>query len=135
MSAEVPVPGVGVAVLDAGNLLLVQRGREPGRGLWAVPGGKVQLGETLTAAAIREVEEETGLIVELGDVVWVGESIGPGDPPQWHFVLTDFVGAVVSGTLLAGDDAFQAKWVPLEEAGALPLTPTMYSLLERLRVR
>lgn len=130
--SERPIPGVGVAVVDDGRILLVQRGRQPGRGLWAVPGGKVDLGETLTEAARREAREETGLDVEVGDLVWAGESIGPGQPPAWHYVLVDFLAVRLGGQPVAADDAQQAAWFSLEEARRLQLTPTMPSLLDRL---
>lgn len=130
--SERPIPGVGVAVVADGRLLLVKRGREPGRGLWAVPGGKVEAGEELTATARREVAEETGLEVVVEDVVWVGESIGPGDPPAWHYVLIDFVGRVVGGEAVAADDADEVGWFTEEEARRLPLTPTMPGLLDKL---
>ena len=131
---EHPIPGVGVAVMDGDRILLIQRGRSPGRGLWAVPGGKVELGERLVDTARREVLEETGLDVEIGDVVWVGESIGPGDPPEWHYALIDFVGSAVGGRLQAGDDAAIAEWFSLSAARDLPLTPTMPSLLDALEL-
>lgn len=131
--SERPIPGVGVAVVDHGRVLLVQRGRDPGRGLWAVPGGKVELGERLVDTARREVKEETGLEVEVGDVVWVGESIGPGDPPEWHFALIDFRGSVVGGALAPADDAADVGWFTLDEARRLPLTPTMGGLLDALK--
>jgi 8-oxo-dGTP diphosphatase len=127
-----PVCGVGVVVIDTGRILLVQRGRPPGEGLWAVPGGKVKLGESMRETARREALEETGLDLEIGAVVWAGDSIGPGEPPEWHFCLTDFLGAVVGGELRAGDDAVAVRWVPLTEVRSLPLTPTMHSLLEAL---
>lgn len=130
--SERPIPGVGVAVVADGRLLLVKRGREPGRGLWAVPGGKVETGEELTATARREVAEETGLEVVVEDVVWVGESIGPGDPPAWHYVLIDFIGRVIGGEAVAADDADELGWFTDQEARRLPLTPTMPGLLDRL---
>lgn len=114
------------------RILLVKRGREPGRGLWAVPGGKVELGETVQEAARREVEEETGLQVEVGEVVWVGESVGEGDPPAWHYVLIDFIGYPRDGELTPRDDADEAEWFSLDEARRLDLTATMPSLLDRL---
>lgn len=135
MTDRVPTPGVGVAVLEGTEILLVKRGREPGRGLWAVPGGKVLYGETLREAARREVMEETGLEIEVGPVVWVGDSIGAGDPPAWHYALVDFVGRVVGGQLMAADDADEARWVAIDDAESLPLVPTMPSLLEALARR
>jgi len=123
------VVGVGVAVVDEGRILLVQRGHEPGKGLWAVPGGKVTLGETLRAAAAREVQEETGLVVDIGEVIWAGEHISH----HGHIVLIDFLGSWVSGELEAGDDAERAEWVPLVEAADYPLTGTMYELIDLLR--
>ena len=124
--------GVGVAIINEGRLLLVQRMNPPNKGMWAVPGGKVALGETMRNAARREVHEETGLEVEIGDVVWAGDAIGPGDPPEWHFCLVDFSGTVVGGDLRAGDDSAAVRWVPLSEVESLPLTPTMPSLLEAI---
>lgn len=115
--------------MEDGEILLVQRGRDPGRGLWAVPGGKVRHGEPMKAAARREVLEETGLEVEVGEVVWVGEYI----EGEHHIVLIDFAGTVVGGELKAADDAQDARWVPLETASEHPLTTTMYDLVDTLR--
>ncbi len=123
-----PVVGVGVAVLDEKRILLVKRGREPGIGLWAVPGGKVRVGETLREAAVREVREETGLEVNLGDVIWVGENISEFG----HVVLIDFVGFPDAGALMAGDDADDARWVDLSSARSYPLTDTMHELLDTI---
>lgn len=130
-----PVPGVGVAVVDHGRILLVRRGRGALVGAWAVPGGKVGWGEPMRAAARREAREETGLDVEVGDVIWVGDAIGPGDPPEWHFTLVDFLATPIGGELRAGDDAAEVRWVGLREARDLPLTPTMGELLDELDAR
>lgn len=131
-SSDRPIPGVGVAVVEDHRLLLVRRGREPGKGLWAVPGGKVEFGESVVDTARREVKEETGLDVAVGDVVWVGESVGPGSPPAWHYVLIDFLGTPVGGSLAPHDDADEVEWFTAPQARSLPLTPTMPGLLDRL---
>jgi ADP-ribose pyrophosphatase YjhB (NUDIX family) len=124
---------VGAVVIESGRLLVIKRGRPPAQGLWAVPGGKVAWGETMRATARREVKEETGLEVEVGEVVWAGDSIGPGAPPDWHYCLVDFLASPVGGDLMAGDDAADARWVTRAEAEALPLTATMPSLMAVLK--
>ncbi|WP_420613274.1 NUDIX hydrolase [Candidatus Spongiisocius sp.] len=129
-----PLVGVGVVVIDEGRMLLVERGRGILAGSWAIPGGKVRYGERLTDAAIREIREETGLEVALGDVVWTGESLGASEPPEHHVVLVDFTGRVTGGELRAGDDAADVAFVPLEDLRSWPLTPTMYDLLDRLGI-
>jgi 8-oxo-dGTP diphosphatase len=126
--SEFPVVGVGVVLVQDGKVLLVRRGRDPGRGLWAVPGGKVRRGEPMRDAARREILEETGLEVEIGDVVWVGEYLEADD----HIVLIDFAGSVLGGELRAGDDADDVRWVVVEDAVEMPLTRTMYDLMDTL---
>ena len=122
--------GVGAVVVRDGALLLVQRGRPPYVGYWAVPGGKIRPGERLAEAVRRETREETGITVDVGDVAWVGETIGPGDPPTWHYVLIDFTATWISGEIRPADDAAAVRWVPLDEVRNLRLTPTMPALLE-----
>ena len=126
-----PRVGVGAVIMREGALLMVERGRPPRAGEWAVPGGKVRWGEPLEDAVAREVVEETGLIVEVGELVWTGQTIGP----DWHFVLLDFEATIVGGELVAGDDAAQVAWVDLAEAESWPLTSSMFGLIALLRRR
>ncbi len=127
-----PTPGVGAVIREEDRILLVLRGGGAGAGLWAVPGGRSMFGERLREAVARETREETGLEVDVGDVVWVGDAIGPGSPPGWHYVLVDFAVTVTGGTPRAGDDATDLRWVTFDEARAMPLTETMYELLDAL---
>lgn len=127
--SDSPVVGVGVVLIQDNQILLIKRARDPERGKWAVPGGKVRKGESMRDAARREVAEETGLHVEVGDFAWLGEVIND----QVHLVIVDYFGAVVGGDLQAGDDAEDARWVSLDEASDYPLTMTMYDLVDTLR--
>ena len=134
MNAERPTLAVGVVVIDEGRILMIKRGAVIEHGKWAIPGGKVDYGETLRAAAAREVLEETGLQVEVGAGLGVGETLGEGDPPAHHIGLVDFAGRVVGGTLGAADDADEAVFVELGEARNLPLPSSMRRLLDDLGV-
>ncbi len=127
-----PTPGVGAVVIEDGRLLLIRRGRGAYADHWAVPGGRQRRGETMQEAAVRETQEETGLIVEVGDVVWAGDILDEAIPPAYHYTVVDFAASRVGGTLRAGDDAAEARWVSLADIRDLRLTPTMHDLLERL---
>lgn len=104
-------------MLDGDRVLLVRRGREPLRGEWSLPGGKLELGETLREGIAREVREETGLIVLPGALVKVLDRIVRDDDGRvrYHYVLVDFVCAVVGGDLRAGSDAEDVQWVASTE--------------------
>lgn len=128
---RVPRVGVGAVIVQEGALLMVERGRPPRAGEWAIPGGKVRWGEQLEDAVAREVLEETGLIVEVGDLLWSGQTVGP----DWHFVLLDFEARVVGGELSAGDDAAAVAWVPLKRIEEWPVTSSMFELIAVLRSR
>lgn len=98
---------------------MVKRGREPAKGLWSVPGGRVEKGEYLKAAVQREVLEETALQVAVDRLLGIHEVVG--DP---HYVILDFMaGLDGSGDPVAGDDVAEARWVPLDEVASLDCTP------------
>ena len=119
-----PVVGVGAVVLDGGRVLLVKRGHPPLKGEWSLPGGTVELGETLEAAVAREVLEETGLEVSVGQVVEVLDRVdrSPDGRIEYHFVIVDYVCAVRGGSIASGSDAEDARWVPIRELPAYRLT-------------
>ena len=112
-----PIVGVGAVIVDGGRVLLVKRGTPPLEGEWSLPGGAVEIGETLRGAAEREALEETGLLVEAGEVLEVLDRIIPGDDgrTQYHYVLIDFLCRLKSGELRAGGDAMQAEWVGVSD--------------------
>ena len=120
-----PIVGVGAIVVHDGALLMVKRGREPGLGLWSAPGGRVEHGESLTSAVAREVLEETGLSVSVGDLVGVLEVFG-----DEHFVVLDYLAEPVGGSeLTPGADAADARWVPLDDVVSLECTPLFVETL------
>ncbi|MCX5744937.1 MAG: NUDIX hydrolase [Proteobacteria bacterium] len=127
-----PTPTIAVAafVFDAaGRILLIERGKPPGLGLWSVPGGRLEPGETIAAAVAREVREETGLAIEVGPLTEVVERISPA----FHYVILDHVARVTGGTLAACDDARDARFVADPELARLPLTDGLLAVLARAR--
>jgi 8-oxo-dGTP diphosphatase len=111
-----PVVGVGGVVVQDGRALLVKRAHEPRKGEWSLPGGMVELGETLAEAAKREIKEETGLDVEVGEVVEVFDRVHRlENRVQYHFVIVDFLCHPIGGRLQAGDDAEDVAWVGGDE--------------------
>ena len=112
-----PLVGVGVVVHNGESVVLVERGKAPKKGLWAVPGGLVELGESVRDAAKREVEEECGISIELGDVISVVDLINKDESGnvQFHYILIDFTARWLSGELQAASDATDAKWVGNDE--------------------
>src|SRR5713226_697618 len=119
-----PIVGVGAVIVRGDRVVLVRRGNEPRRGEWSLPGGVVELGETLRHAAEREAREETGLAVDAGEVLEVFESITPdaAGKMRFHYVLVDFLCRVRSGELRAGGDALEARWVTGEDLPPLKIS-------------
>ncbi len=125
-----PIVAVGAFVFDReGRVLLVERGKPPGVGLWTVPGGRLEPNETLAQAVAREVREETGLVVEVGALACVVERMGD----DFHFVILDYLARVIGGTLAAGSDARAATFASATELARLPLTDGLETLIERAR--
>ncbi len=108
--------GVGAVVLDGGRVLLIKRAHEPLKGQWSLPGGGVEVGETLEQAIVREVQEETGLDVDVGPIADVIDRIDRDSEGgvEHHFVLVDFVCRPRGGALQSASDADDAAWVPIE---------------------
>lgn len=115
----------GLAYDDAGRLLVVRRRDDPGRGLWSVPGGRVEAGESDAEALVREMAEETGLVVEPGELV--------GRVLRGRYAIADYRCAIVGGTVRAGDDASDARWCDLTDLTGLPLVDELFETLAAWR--
>ncbi len=130
-----PIVGVGAIIFSQESVLLVQRGREPAKGEWSIPGGKVELGETLTQAIVREVDEETGLTVRPVALVKTLERIfrDPDGKVKYHYVLCDFRCEVLDGDPKPASDAAAVQFVPLAELSKYRVAPiTMKVIFEAL---
>jgi 8-oxo-dGTP diphosphatase len=120
---ECPLVGVGAVIAKNGTVVLVKRGRAPLLGEWSIPGGLLEVGETLRQGAEREALEETGLVVRATELLGVFERIVPDDQKRmrYHYVLVDFLCEVASGELKASGDAADARWFSPDELTTLPL--------------
>ena len=130
---DAPVAGVGGVVIRDGEVLLVRRAYPPRAGEWSLPGGRLELGESLVEGVRREVLEETGIEVEVGAVVEVFDRVhrdGDGRV-RYHFVIVDFLCRPVGGVLVAGDDAADARWVTLAEVAGLGVNPHALAVIVR----
>jgi ADP-ribose pyrophosphatase YjhB (NUDIX family) len=126
------VLGVAAVIWNArGDVLLIRRGKEPRKGQWSLPGGKLEFGESLVEGVLREVREETGLEVEILGLVDVAETIrdAAAGAAEDHFVLIDYSARVISGTAEAASDAADARWFTLEELDALSLWSEMRRII------
>lgn len=118
-----PLVGVGAVIVDASRVVVVRRAGEPLKGQWSIPGGLIETGETLQAAVVRETKEETGLTVQVGELLEVFDRItlDPEGRVQYHFVLLDFLCRPVSGQLRAAGDAAEARWLTDQELAGFPI--------------
>ncbi len=122
-----PVPAVGVVCRRGDDVLLIKRGRAPRQGEWSIPGGKVHRGETLHAAALRELLEETGVTAVISRLLDVYEIIDN----EFHYVLIDYVAEWISSEPVAGDDADDARFMTYKEAMAAVTRDDLRDALER----
>jgi len=125
------VPAVGAIVFRDGAVLLVKRGAEPNKGRWSLPGGALEVGETVEAAAVRETLEETRVDMRSVRVFDVRDFIQlEGTKVRWHYVLIDVLCEYIGGDPFPGTDAENARFVPLRELGEYDIAPTALEVLQ-----
>ncbi|MCS7136529.1 MAG: NUDIX hydrolase [Nitrososphaerota archaeon] len=132
---KMPVVAVGALILQDHKILLVKRKNEPGKGRWSIPGGTVELGESLKDAVIREVYEETGLVVEVSELLDIVEVIRKDEVGNviFHYVILDYLAKPISGTLRAASDVSDALWASIEEAMNMEITDSLRAMLRKLK--
>ena len=131
---DVPRVAVGAVVIHQNKVLLVQRGKAPAKGEWAIPGGSVELGETLQQAVEREIFEETGVRIQAGELVYTFESIhqDPNGRIIFHYVILDYSARYLSGTPVPNDDVLAAQWVAPLDVNGLNINATTLALLKKI---
>ncbi|HEY7097927.1 MAG TPA: NUDIX hydrolase [Terriglobales bacterium] len=122
---EMPFVGVGAIIIEDQRVLLIKRGHAPLLGEWSIPGGVLEVGEMLREAAVREAREETGLIVDTGELLGVYDRVlrDESGRTMYHYVLVDFLCRRVGGKMAAGEDATDVRWFTRNEFEALGLSP------------
>ena len=130
---ELPLVGVGAIIIENDRVLLVKRAHPPIQGQWSIPGGVLEVGEMVREAAIREAREETGLVVEPGELLGVYDRIlrDPEKRVQYHYVLIDFLCRATGGQLQAASDAAEVRWFTREELPALHLAEDTHDVIQR----
>lgn len=126
--------GVRAITIHDGRVLLIKRGVEPSRGLWALPGGTLNLGETMEKCAAREVLEETGITIKVGKFAYVFDYVERDDCEKikFHFVVVDLIGEYISGEPRGADDAEEARWLTPEELSKLPVAKNTLAPLKEI---
>jgi 8-oxo-dGTP diphosphatase len=130
---EHPLVGVGAIIINGPRVLLVKRAHPPLQAQWSIPGGVLEVGEFVRDAAVREAREETGLIVEPGELLGVYDRVlrDLESRVQYHYVLIDFLCRPVSGELLAASDAAEVRWFTREELPALNLAADTQDVIRK----
>jgi len=129
-----PIVAVGAVVMHQERILLIRRGKEPAQGEWAIPGGRVELGETMHEAATRETREETGISIRPGKLIYYFETIQPDADGRirFHYTIFDFMAEYLAGEPEPGDDALEAGWISPVDACAYNLNTKTRDLLTRI---
>jgi len=126
-----PVPAVGALVFRGEEVLLVKRGTEPNKGFWSIPGGVLEVGETVQEAVVRETREETNVLVQPRKVFGVSDYIeSNGSAVTWHYILIDVLCDYVSGEPFPATDAENARFIPLRELGEYDLAPAALEVVQ-----
>lgn len=130
-----PIIGIGAVIICNGKILLVKRGSEPGKNKWSIPGGLVELGETVQETTVREVKEETNLDVQVRSLIDVVDNLELDEKGRlrYHFVILDFLVHLKRGSLRAGSDVLDVRWVSLSDVEEYDLTKTFREFFERNR--
>ena len=131
---QTPRVGVGAITVKDRKVLLVKRGIEPSKGLWAIPGGMLKLGETLQECASREILEETGIKIKVGDCIYVFDFLERDNKRKFkfHFVVVDFAAEYISGEPKGADDALEDRWLSPEELNKLPVAKNTLKALRSI---
>jgi 8-oxo-dGTP diphosphatase len=127
-----PLVGVGAIIVQDGRVLLIKRAKAPLLGEWSIPGGMLELGESLRQGAEREALEETGLVVRATDLLGVFDRIVPDETKRtlYHYVLIDFLCDKISGNVLAAGDASDARWFTLADLSNLSMPEETVKVLQ-----
>ncbi len=132
---DVPRVGVGAVVIKDGRVLLVRRGIPPSEGLWAIPGGHVELGETLQETAEREILEETGIVIKAHGPIYAFDLIERDESGRirFHYIVVDVKADYVSGDPRGADDALEARWLSWDEIEKLSVSKNTIQLLKAIK--
>lgn len=132
---DFPRVGVGAIVIKDDKVLLVKRGIPPSKGLWAIPGGHVELGETLQETAEREILEETGIVIKAQKPAYAFDLIERDDlgKIRYHYIVVDLMAEYISGEPLGADDALEARWLSWEAIKKLPVAQNTLNLLKDIQ--